>query len=118
MPDAQGRGSMLHLRRNVLQGVEGIDEFMPEDKPFERRSSERTTILTHKRHLTGKVIIQDEEQGLEETQSEREGLVLWTDRAREDDECVGRAVVWKEGDVWKKRRVNLDRQKEAFDAEM
>jgi len=38
MPDAQGGGKMLDIRRNGLQGVEGIDELIPEDKPFERRS--------------------------------------------------------------------------------
>ena len=44
MPDAQGGGRMLEVQRNVLQRVEGIDELIPEDKPFERRSYERTTI--------------------------------------------------------------------------
>jgi len=43
MPDAQGGGKMLEIRRNVLQGVEGIDELIPEDTPFERRSYGRTT---------------------------------------------------------------------------
>ena len=38
MPDAQGGGRMLEVRRNVLQRVEGIDELIPEDKPFEMRS--------------------------------------------------------------------------------
>jgi len=76
MPNAQGGGGMFDIRRNVLQGVEEIDEFIPEDDPFERRSSERTTLLSDKRRLNGKVIIQDEEQALGETQSEREGLVL------------------------------------------
>jgi len=49
MPDAQGGGRMLEVRRNVLQRVEGIDELIPEDKPFERRSYERTTLATVKR---------------------------------------------------------------------
>ena len=66
MPDAQGGGRMLEVRRNVLQRVEGIDESIPEDKPFERRSFQRTTLPTEKRCLKGKVIIQDEEQALEE----------------------------------------------------
>jgi len=44
MPDAQGGGRMLVVQRNVLQWVEGIDELIPEDKPFERRSYERTTL--------------------------------------------------------------------------
>jgi len=39
--------------------VEGIDELIPEDKPFERRSYEWTTLLTEKRRLKGKVIIQE-----------------------------------------------------------
>jgi len=38
MPDDQGGGTMLEVRRNVLERVEGIDELIPEDKPFERRS--------------------------------------------------------------------------------
>ena len=31
---------------------------------------------------------------------------------------MGCAVVWKEGDLWRKKRVHLGRQKEAFDVEM
>jgi len=109
---------MLEVRRNVLQRVEGIDELIPEDKPFERRSYERTTLPTEKRCLKGKVIIQDEEQALKEAKLEREGLVLWTDGSRKEDEWVGCAVVWEEEGRWKKRRVHLGQQKEAFDAEM
>jgi len=118
MPDAQGGGKMLDIRRNVLQKVEGIDELIPEDEPFERRSYERMIISTEKRRLKGEVIIQDEEQALVEAKLEREGLVLWTDGARKEDEWVGCAVVWKEEGRWKKRRIHLGRQKEAFDAEM
>jgi len=118
MPDAQGGGRMLDIRRNVLQMVERIDELILEDKPFERRSYERMTLSTEKRRLKAKVIIQDEEQALEEAKLEREGLVLWTDGSRKEDEWVGCAVVWEEQGRWKKRRVHLGRQKEAFDAEM
>jgi len=118
MPDAQGGGRMLEIWRNVLQRVEGIDELIPEDKPFERRSYERTTLPTEKRRLKGEVIIQDEKQALVEARLEREGLVFWTDGARKEDEWVGCAVVWKEEGRWNKRRIHLGRQKEAFDAEM
>jgi len=118
MPDAQGGGRMLEVRRNVLQMVEGIDEFIPEDKPFERRSYKMTTLPMERRCLKGKVIIQDEEQALEEARLEREGLVLWTDGSRKEGEWVGCAVVCEEEGRWKKRRVYLGRQKEAFDAEM
>jgi len=118
MPDAQGGGKMLQVQRNVVQRVEGIDELIPEDKPFERRSYEKMTLPMEKRCLKGKVIIQDEEQALEKAQLEREGLVLWTDGARKEDEWVGCAVVWKEEGRWSKRRTHLGQQKEAFDAEM
>ena len=56
-PDAQGGGKMLEVQRNVVQRVEGIDELIPEDKPFERRCYERMTLLTEKRCLKGKVTI-------------------------------------------------------------
>jgi len=112
MPDAQGGGSMLEIRRNVLLKVEGIDELIPEDKPFERRSYERTTLPMEKRRLKGEVIIQDEEQALLEARFERKGLVLSTDGARKEDEWVGCAVVWKEEGRWNKRRTHLGRQKE------
>jgi len=118
MPNAQGRVRGLEVRRYVVQRVEGIDELIPEDKPFEWRSYERMTLSTAKRCLQGKVIIQDEEQVLEEAKLERSGLVLWTDGLKEEDEWVGCAVVWKEGERWNKRRTHLGRQKEAFDAEM
>ena len=88
---------MLEVRRNVLQRVQGIDELIPEDKPFERRSYERTTLPTEKRRLKGKVLIQDEEQAMEEAKKERSGLVFWTDGSRKEDEWVGCAVVWEEG---------------------
>jgi len=84
---------MLKVRRNVLHRLEGIDELIPEDKPFERRSYERTILPTETRCLKGNVIIQDEEQALEEAKLEREGLVPWTDGARKEDEWVGCAVV-------------------------
>jgi len=51
MPDAQGGRRLLEVWRNVLQRVEGIDELIPEDKPFERRSYETTTLLTERRCL-------------------------------------------------------------------
>jgi len=98
--------------------VGGIDELIPEDKPVERRSYERMTLLMEKRCLKGKVIIQNEEQAMEEAKLEWEGLVLWTDGSGKEDEWVGCAVVWEEEGRWKKRRVHLGRQKEAFDAEM
>jgi len=63
------------------------------------------------------VIILEEEKALEEAVKEREGLVLWTDGARKEDEWVGCSVVWKEGG-WNKKRVHFGQRKEAFDAEM
>jgi len=118
MPDAQGGGRMLEIRRHVIQRVEGIDKLMPEDRPFERRSYERTTLSTERRSLKGKVIIQGEKQAMVEAKRERDGLVFWTDGSRKEDEWVGCAVVWKEEGRWKRRRIHLGRQKEAFDAEM
>ena len=118
MPDAQGGGRMLEVQRNVLQRVEGNDESIPEDKPFERRSYERMTLPMEKRPLKGEMIIQDEKQALKEAKEEWEGLVFWTDGSRKEDEWVGCAVVWEEEGRWKKRRVHLGRQKEAFDVEM
>jgi len=95
-----------------------MDVLIPEDKPFERRRYERTTLPTERRRLKGKVIMQDEEQAMREAKLERDGLVFWTDGARKEDEWVGCAVVWEEEGGWKKRRVHLGRQKEAFNAEM
>jgi len=117
MPDATGGGKMMEMEGNVVRRVEGIDELIPEDYPFEKRRYEGTTLPEIKKRLQGQVIIQEEEQALEEARKEREGLVLWTDGSRKEDEWVGCAVVWKE-ERWNKRRVHLGRQKEAFDAEM
>jgi hypothetical protein len=97
--------------------VEGIDELIPEDYPFERRMYEGTTLPQIKKRLKGRVMIQNEEQALEEVKKERDGLILWTDGSRKEDEWTGCAVVWKE-DRWNKRRIHLGQQKEAFDAEM
>jgi len=71
-----------------------------------------------KKWLKGQVIIQEEEQALEEARKERDGLVLWTDGSRKEDEWVGCAVVWKKTGRWNRRRVHLGPQKEAFEAEM
>jgi len=117
MPDAVGGGRMIAMEGNVVRRVEGIDELIPEDYPLERRSYERTTIPEIKKRLKGQVIIQEEEQVLEEARKERDGLVLWTDGSRKEDEWVGCTVIWKE-ERWNKRRMHLGRQKEAFDAEM
>jgi len=40
------------------------------------------------RCLKGKVIIQEEEQAMEEAKREKDGLVLWTDGSRKEDEWV------------------------------
>jgi len=117
MPDAAGGWRMIETEGNVVQRVEGIDELILEDYPLERRRYEGTTLPEVKKRLKGQVIIQDEEQALKEAKEKREGLVLWTDGSRKEDEWVGCAVVWKE-ERWNKRRVHLGRQKEAFDAEM
>jgi len=93
MPDALGGGRMIETEGNVVRRVEGIDELIPEDYPLERRFYEGTTLLEVKKRLKGQVIIQEEEQALEEAKREREGLVLWTDGLRKEDEWVGCAVV-------------------------
>jgi hypothetical protein len=118
MPDASGGGRMLEMEGNVVHRVEGIDELIPEDYPLEWRRYEGTTLPEVKKRLKGQVIIQEEELALEEAKKERDGLVLWTDGSRKEDEWVGCAVVWEEEGRWNKRRVHLGRQKEAFDAEM
>jgi len=117
MSDALGRGRMIEMEGNVVRRVEGIDELIPEDYPIEKRRYEGTTLPEIRKRLQGQVIIQEEEQALEAARKERDGLVLWTDGSRKEDEWVGCAVVWKE-ERWNKRRVHLGRQKEAFDAEM
>jgi len=116
IPDAVGGGKMLEMEGNIIRRVERIVELILEEF-HEKRRYERTTLLTVKKGLRGKVIIQKEEKALEEARKERDGLVLWTDRSRKEDEWVGCTVVWKE-EKWKKRRVYLGQQKQAFDAEM
>ena len=118
MPDASGGGRMLEMEDNVVHRVEGIDELIPEDYPLEWRRYEGITLPEVKKRLEGKVIIQEEEQAFREANEKREGLVLWTDGSRKEDEWVGCTVVWKEEGRWDKRKVHLGRQKEAFDAEM
>jgi hypothetical protein len=100
----------------VVQRVEGIDELIPAEI-LKRRSYERTTLLEISKSLKSKAIILKEEQALAVAKREREGLVLWTDGSRKEDWWVGCAVVWNE-EQWRKRRVHLGRQKEAFDADM
>jgi len=107
---------MLETRGNVCQRVQGIDELIPEEFR-ERRIYQPTTLPKVRKSLKGKVIIQEEEEAKREAVMEREGLVLWTDGARKEDEWTGCAVVWKR-EKWEKRRIHLGRQKEAFDAEM
>ena len=116
MPDSSGGGRMIKIRGSVCQRVEGIDELIPEEFQ-ERRSYETTTLPKTRQSLKGKVIIQEEEEAKKEAVRGREGLVLWTDGARKEDEWTGCAVVWKR-EKWEKRKVHLGRQKEAFDAEM
>ena len=76
MPDASGGGKMIETQEGMVRRVEGIDELIPEDYAFERRSYEWTTLPEDKTRLKGQVIIQDEEQALEEAKKERDGLVL------------------------------------------
>jgi hypothetical protein len=116
MPDMLGGGRMIELEGTVVNRVEVIDKLIPEEF-LENRSYERTTLPEDKKILYGKVIILEEEQALEEARKKRDGLVLWTDGSRKEDEWVGCAVVWKE-ERWNRRRVHLGRQNEVFDAEM
>jgi len=118
MLDAAGGGRVIKMEGNVVRRVEGIDQLILEDYPLERRSYERTTLPETRERLKGQVIIQEEEQALEEARKERDGLVLWTDGSRKEDEWVGCVVVWGREERWNKMRVHLGRQKEAFDAEM
>jgi len=116
MPDVTGGGRIIAMEGNVVRRVEGIDRLIPEEF-HERKSYEWTTLPTIKKSLKGKVIISEEEQVLKKARAEREGLLLWMDESRKEDQWVGCAVVWKK-EWWNKRRVHLGRQKEAFDAEM
>jgi len=118
LPNARGGGRILEVRRNVLQRVEGIDELILEDKPFERRSYKMTTLPMEKKCLKGQVIIQEEKLARKEAKLESEGHVLWTDGSRKEDEWVGCAVVWNGEGRWKKRTIHLGQQKEEFDVEM
>jgi ribonuclease HI len=85
---------------------------------LERRSDETTTLLKNRKSLKDKVFILEEEEAKREARKERDGLDVWTDGSRKEDEWVGCAVVWKKDGRWEKRRVHLGRQKEAFDAEL
>jgi len=116
MPDAQGGGKMIRQKGQYAHRVEGIDELITEEF-LKSRQYEYATLLESRQSLGGKVIIQDEEQAKKEAEAEREGLVLWTDGLRKEDEWMGCAVVWKK-ERGKNRRVHLGRQKEAFGVEM
>jgi len=118
MPDAADGGKMMNTPDGMVRRVEGIDKLIPEEFPHKRRSYELTTLPGVKKRLKWQVMIQEEELALEEAKKEREGLVLWPDGARKEDEWVGCTVVWEEGRRWNKRRVHLGRQKETFEAEM
>jgi hypothetical protein len=67
---------MIEMDGNVMRRVEGIDKLIVEDKPFERRQYEMTTLHEVKRSLKGNVISLEEEKALEEARKERKGLVL------------------------------------------
>jgi len=92
MPDAQGGGKEIRQEGQYGDRVEGIDELILEEF-LERRQCEYATLHESRQSLGGKVIIQNEEQAKKEVEVEREGLVLWTDGSRKEDEWVGCAVV-------------------------
>jgi ribonuclease HI len=116
MPDMVGGGRMIELKGNVVHRVEGIDELI-RGELLKRRSYERMTSLENKKRLKGKVIILEEEEALEEAKREMEGVVLWMDGSRKEDEWVGCVVVWTE-EMRSERWVQLGRQKEGYDAGM
>jgi len=60
MPDALGGGKMMEMEGNVVRRVEGINELIPENYPFEKRRYEETTLPEIKKRLQGQVIIQEE----------------------------------------------------------
>jgi len=109
-------GKNVRKRGTILKRVDGIDELILEEFQ-EPRVYEKSVLPLDRRFLKGKVMIQKGEQATKEAEQERSGLVFWTDGLRRENECVGCAVIWKD-DKWRKRRVHLGQQKEAFDAEM
>lgn len=108
---------MLQTRGSVLQRVEGINELI--QKEFrERRSYERTILPISLERLKGKVIIQEEDQAKAKERKTREGLILWTDQSRREDEQVGCAVVWERNGGWEQSWIHLSQRKKAFDTEV
>jgi len=107
---------MIRQEGQYAHRVDRIHVLIPEEF-CERRRYEYVTLPESQQSLGGQVIIQKEKLAKAEAELDREGLVLWTDGSRKEDEWVGCAVMWKE-ERWEKRREHLSRQKEAFDAEI
>lgn len=100
---------MAHRVEEIIELILG--EFL------KKSHCEYATLLNSWQSLGGQESIQEEEQAKEQDNNATEGLVLWTDRSRKENEWVECAVAWKV-EKWQKRRVHISQQKEVFDVEM
>ena len=68
--------------------------------------------------LQAEIVVDERKRAMEEAETERDGVTLWTDGSRTEDGACGYTVVWrKKGEVWKGHRVHLGYNQEAYDAE-
>jgi ribonuclease HI len=103
--DIIGGKSELGKRLTTWLGLDG-------ESDYER------TVVCEEEVLPAEIAVNDRKTALEEAESPRDGLTLWTDGSRTEDGACGYGVVWMTGGgVWKGQKVHLGYNQEAYDAE-
>jgi ribonuclease HI len=102
--EKNGSNSQLATRLKKSIGIEG--------------RGEQNTILEFALRADAKLYKLYKKEALIIMEIREEGPIYWPDRARLENEHVGSAVVWKEGQEWKEEKSYLGKKKEVFDAEV
>jgi len=76
------------------------------------------TVVCEEEALLAEIVVDERKKAMEEAETARDGVTLWTDGSRTEDGACGYAVVRRrKGGGWKGHQVHLGYNQEAYDAE-
>jgi len=79
--------------------------------------TEKTVLPEEPEPLEAALIQEEREEAKKEAEKEWRGLVMFTDRSRQEQGAAVYAVTWKDGHTWKGIKAHMGYNQEAFDAE-
>ena len=80
-------------------------------------ATEETVLLEDLESFEAALIQEERAEAKKEARKERQGLVMYTDGSRLENEAAGYEVVWKNGQTWEGIKTHMGFNQEAYDAE-